>query len=90
MASPNEPITFDPNQCGGRPCIRGMRIRVKDVLELLAAGVSETDILEDYPYLEREDIAACLKFAAAEIDHPVLTAPSARFAASGSANPWEP
>lgn len=67
-------ITFNPAQCGGRPCIRGLRIRVKDVLELLAAGVSEDDILADYPYLEREDIRACLAFAAAEVDHPVLLA----------------
>jgi uncharacterized protein (DUF433 family) len=65
-------ITFDPAQCGGRPCIRGMRIRVKDVLELLAAWVTETEILADYPYLEQEDIRACLAFAAAEVDHPVL------------------
>lgn len=65
-------ITFDPAQCGGRPCIRGMRIRVKDVLELLAAGVPEPEILADYPYLEPEDIRACLAFAAAEMDHPVL------------------
>lgn len=67
-------ITFDPQQCGGRPCIRGMRIRVKDVLELLANGQSEKEILEDYPYLEREDIQACLLFAAAQADHTVLTA----------------
>lgn len=67
-------ITFDPAQCGGRPCIRGMRIRVKDVLELLAAGVAEAEILADYPYLEADDIRACLAFAAAEVDHPVLTA----------------
>ena len=67
-------ITFDPNQCGGRPCIRGMRIRVKDVLDLLAAGVEHGEILEDYPYLEAEDIRACLEYAAAEVDHPVLTA----------------
>ena len=65
-------ITFDPNQLGGRPCIRGMRIRVTDVLELLAAGETEESILEDYPYLEREDIRACLTFAAAGADHPVL------------------
>lgn len=57
-------ITFRPEQCGGRPCIRGMRIRVSDVLSLLAAGASEAEILEDYPYLEREDIAACLLHAA--------------------------
>jgi uncharacterized protein (DUF433 family) len=67
-------ITFNPNQCGGRPCIRGMRIRVKDVLDLLAAGVSEAEVLSDFPYLEREDIRACLAFAAAEADHPVLVA----------------
>ena len=67
-------ITFNPNQCGGRPCIRGMRNRVKDVLDLLAAGVSEAELLSDFPHLEREDILACLAFAAAEVDHPVLVA----------------
>jgi uncharacterized protein (DUF433 family) len=67
-------ITFNPDQCGGRPCIRGMRIRVKDVLDLLAAGVAETEILADYPYLEAEDIGACLSYAAEEADHPVLVA----------------
>lgn len=67
-------ITFNPNQCGGRPCIRGMRIRVKDVLDLLAAKVPEQEILEDYPYLEPADIVACLKYAAAGVDHPVLIA----------------
>ena len=65
-----ERITFNPNQCGGRPCIRGMRIRVKDVLDLFAAGVSEAEVLSDFPYLEKEDIRACLAFAAAEADHP--------------------
>jgi uncharacterized protein (DUF433 family) len=67
-------ITFNPDQCGGRPCIRGMRIRVKDVLDLLAAGVSEADILADYPDLEAEDIRASLAYAAEESDHPVLVA----------------
>ena len=57
-------ITFNPQQCGGRPCIRGMRIRVTDVLELLASGVSESQILADFPDLERDDIRACLQFAA--------------------------
>lgn len=70
----NERITFNPEQCGGRPCIRGMRIRVKDILELLAAKVSRTEILEDFPYLEPDDIDACLEYAAAEADHPVLIA----------------
>jgi uncharacterized protein (DUF433 family) len=67
-------ITFNPDQCGGRPCIRGMRIRVKDVLDLLAAGVSEADILADYPDLEAEDVRASLAYAAEESDHPVLVA----------------
>ena len=69
-----ERITFNPNQCGGRPCIRGMRVRVKDVLEMLAAGVSEIEILKDFPYLEADDIRACLEYAAQEVDHPVLIA----------------
>jgi uncharacterized protein (DUF433 family) len=69
-----ERITSNPNQCGGRPCIRGMRIRVKDVLDLLAAGVSEAEVLSDFPYLEKEDIRACLAFAATEADHPILVA----------------
>jgi uncharacterized protein (DUF433 family) len=67
-------ITIDSAVCGGRPCIRGMRIRVSDVLDMLAAGMSADDILRDYPYLEREDIAACLQFAAQWLNHPVLRA----------------
>jgi uncharacterized protein (DUF433 family) len=66
-------ITFNPDQCGGRPCIRGMRIRVKDVLEMLAAGATEKEILESYPYLEREDIQASLEYAARSVDHAVLS-----------------
>ncbi|MGZ8190406.1 MAG: DUF433 domain-containing protein [Methylococcaceae bacterium] len=65
-------ITFNPHQCGGRPCIRGMRIRVRDILDLLAAGASKEQILEDYPYLEAEDITAVLEYAARLSDHPVL------------------
>ena len=67
-------ITFNPQQCGGRPCIRGLRIRVQDILHLLAEGIPTDEILEDFPYLESEDIAACLTYAAAEADHPVLLA----------------
>lgn len=67
-------ITFNPKQCGGRPCIRGMRIRVVDVLELLAAGATETEILRDYPDLQAEDIRACLEFAAAQANHAILRA----------------
>jgi uncharacterized protein (DUF433 family) len=69
-----ERITIDPEQCGGRPCIRGMRMRVTDVLQLLAAGETVADILADYPYLERDDISACLQYAARRLDHPVLAA----------------
>lgn len=65
-------ITIDDAQCGGRPCIRGMRIRVTDVLELLCAGASFGEVLEDYPYLENEDILAALQYAAVQTDHPIL------------------
>ena len=65
-------ITVNPEICGGRPCIRGMRIRVKDVLDLLAAGATREEILEDFPYLETEDITAVLQFAARQTDHPIL------------------
>ena len=57
-------ITVDPGQCGGRPCLRGLRIRVRDVLDLLAAGASREEILEDYPLLEAGDITAALEYAA--------------------------
>jgi uncharacterized protein (DUF433 family) len=57
-------ITVDPNQCGGRPCVRGLRIRVKDILELLAAGASREEILTDFPLLEAADITAALEYAA--------------------------
>jgi uncharacterized protein (DUF433 family) len=65
-------ITVNPDQCGGRPCLRGLRIRVKDVLDLLAAGASRAEILEDYPLLEDGDITATLEYAARQSDHPVL------------------
>jgi len=65
-------ITVDAAQCGGRPCLRGLRIRVKDVLDLLAAGAERAEILTDHPLLEREDITAALEYAAQQTDHPVL------------------
>ena len=65
-------ITINPNQCGGRPCIRGLRVRVRDILGMLADRASEAEILEDFPYLESDDIKACLEYAAAQSDHPVL------------------
>jgi uncharacterized protein (DUF433 family) len=67
-------ITIDPEQCGGRPCIRGLRVRVIDVLELLAAGEKPEEILAEYPYLQPDDIAASLLYAARQLDHPVLAA----------------
>ncbi len=66
-------ITTDPQLCGGRPCIRHMRIRVKDILDLLAAGASTEEILEDYPYLEAGDIKAALEYAAHQMDHSILS-----------------
>ena len=67
-------ITIRPEQCGGRPCIRGMRIRVIDVLELLAAGESKEQICESFSYLEADDIAASLLYAARRLDHPNVAA----------------
>ena len=65
---------MNPQVCGGRPCLRGMRIRVKDLLDMLAAGASREEILEDYPYLEDDDISAALYYAAQQADHPTLRA----------------
>ena len=67
-----ERITVDKKQCGGRPCIRGMRIRVADVLELLANGLTPENVLKELPDLEPEDIQACLRFAGQRFDHPVV------------------
>jgi uncharacterized protein (DUF433 family) len=69
-----ERITINPEQCGGRPCIRGMRIRVIDVLDLLAAGLSTEAVLEEMPDLEKEDVLASLQYAARRLDHPLLAA----------------
>lgn len=67
-------ITYDPQVCGGRPCIRGMRIRASDILEMLSEGVTQTEILRDFPDLEAADIAACLKLAAKKVDVPRVAA----------------
>ena len=67
-------ITIEPGKCGGRPCIRGQRIRVTDVLGLLSAGASHQEILEDYPFLEEADIFAALEYAAVQTDHAILIA----------------
>jgi uncharacterized protein (DUF433 family) len=74
MSALPERITVDPGQCGGRPCIRSMRIRVTDVLDLYAAGLESREILEELPDLEPDDLKACLKYVSRRIDHPVLAA----------------
>jgi uncharacterized protein (DUF433 family) len=65
-------ITFDPEQCGGRPCIRHYRIRVKDVLDMLAGGATEQEILSDFSFLEPDDLRACYEYAAEQVNYPVL------------------
>ena len=74
MAIFSERITIDPEQCGGRPCVRGMRIRVSDVLELLANGLTAEQVVEELPDLELEDVHACLRYASRRVSHPVLVA----------------
>lgn len=67
-------ISIDPEIVHGRPAVRGTRVRVTDVLSLLAAGATEGEILEDYPYLTADDIKACLAYAAVQTDHAVVIA----------------
>lgn len=67
-------ITIDPQVCGGRACIRGMRIRVTDVLDLLASGLTAKQVVEELPDLEVADVEAALKFASGRLDHPILAA----------------
>ncbi|MCA1578025.1 MAG: DUF433 domain-containing protein [Acidobacteria bacterium] len=74
MATLLDRISIDPDQCGGRACIRGMRIRVIDILDLFAAGLSAEQILEEMPDLDAEDLQAALQYAARKLDHPVLAA----------------
>jgi len=74
MANLLDRITIDAEQCGGRPCIRGMRIRVIDVLDLLAAGLTAQQVLEELPDLVMEDIQAALRYASQRLDHPVVAA----------------
>lgn len=67
-------VTVNPKQCGGCPCIRGMRIRVSDVLDLFAAGLSSEQILEELPDLELNDLKAAQNYASRKLNHPVLVA----------------
>ena len=69
-----ERITINPEQCGGRPCIRGMRIRVIDILNLYAARLTAQEILAEMPDLEMEDLTAAMQYAARRLDHPVIAA----------------
>lgn len=72
MATITDRITVNPEQCGGRPCVRGMRIRVCDVIDLLANGLSAEQVVEELPDLELEDVFACLRYANRKASHPVL------------------
>jgi len=74
MSELHERITINPNQCGGKPCVRGMRIRVTDVLDLLANGLTKEQVIEELPDLEPEDINACIAYASARINYPILKA----------------
>jgi len=65
--------TVDFEQCGGRPCIRGMRVRVTDVLDLLAVGLTPEQVISELPYVELDDVRACIRFANQRLDHPVVT-----------------
>lgn len=67
-------ITYNPRQCGGKPCIRGMRIRVSDILQMLGEGISREEILQDFPDLEMQDIQACLLYAAKRVNLERLAA----------------
>lgn len=72
MANLTDRITVDPERCGGRPCVRDMRIRVSDVLDLLAQGMTPAQVLEALPDLELEDLHACLQFASRRLHHPMV------------------
>ncbi len=74
MVQFSERITVESGKCGGRPCIRGMRIRVIDILDMLASGASRDEILNDFPDLESEDIDASLRYASRQLDHPIVAA----------------
>jgi uncharacterized protein (DUF433 family) len=67
-------ITIDPSICGGRPIVSGTRMRVTDILEMLGDGVTETEIVKDFPYISGADIRACLNYAASFANHPIVIA----------------
>ncbi len=67
-------ITIEPGKCGGRPCIRGLRMRVADILQMLAGGMTAEEILKDFDFLEPDDIRAAITYAANALDHPIVRA----------------
>jgi uncharacterized protein (DUF433 family) len=69
-----ERITIDPHKAGGRPCVRGLRVRVQDILEMLAAGMTTAELLQEYPYLEADDVRAALVYAAAAVADTAVVA----------------
>ncbi|KSB88161.1 hypothetical protein AS593_02265 [Caulobacter vibrioides] len=69
-----ERITIDPGKAGGRPCIRDLRVRVQDILEMLAAGMTAAEVLQEYPYLEADDVRAALAYAAAVVADTAVVA----------------
>ena len=72
MTNLDERITVNSRQCGGRPCIRGMRIRVSDVLDLLASGLTAEQVVAELPDLDHDDVEACLRFASRRLNLPVV------------------
>ena len=65
-------VTVEPGKCGGKPCVRGMRIRVIDVLGMMAAGMTNDEILADFPSLSKDDIRACIEYSIVNLEHPVI------------------
>ena len=65
-------ITVEPGKCGGKPCVRGIRIRVIDILGMLAAGMTNGEIIEDFPGLTNDDIRACIEYSIVNLEHPVI------------------
>ena len=74
MTTLAERITVDSAQCGGRSCVRGLRIRVSDVLDLLASGLTPAEVVQELPDLELEDVSAYLRFASRRLEHPIVAA----------------
>ena len=90
MAALAELITAEPEQCGGRPCVRGLRIRVTDVLDLLASGFSQEQVLDELPDLEAADVSACLRFASRRVDRRMTPWPDNQLPLVEGRDPFGP